>query len=62
MPQNEDRCQKIWFSQASKNDGENNVILDEWTGRLAEYARKPDAGDSLITEIPPAKMPEGRHN
>lgn len=35
MLQTEERCQKIWFLQASKNYGDNNVILDQWTGRLA---------------------------
>ena len=44
------------------NDGDNNVILHQWAGNIHNTLACTDAGASLITEVPPAKMPEGRHN
>ena len=44
------------------NDDDNNVILDQWAGNSHNTLECTDARASLITEMPPAIMPEGRHN
>lgn len=41
------------------NDGDNNVILDQWIGNyITHWNAHRDAGASLITEMPPAEMPK----